>query len=105
MVVMALDHVRSFFSDAYAYDPTDLTQTNAALFFTRWITHFCAPVFVFLAGTGAFLSISRGKSKQDVARFLLSRGIWLVVLDLFVVHALGWWFNVDYGLLYGDVLW
>lgn len=105
MVIMALDHVRFFFSDAYAFDPTDLTRTNAPLFLTRWITHFCAPVFVFLAGTGASLSASRGKTKKELAGFLLSRGLWLVFLDLFVVHTFGWWFNVDYHLLYGDVLW
>ena len=105
MIVMALDHTRDFFSNAYAFDPVDLSQTNGALFFTRWITHFCAPVFVFLAGTGAFLSVSRGKTRNGLARFLLSRGLWLVMLDLFVVHTFGWWFNVDYHLLYGDVLW
>ncbi len=105
MVIMALDHVRDFFSNAYAFDPTDLTQTNAGLFFTRWITHFCAPVFVFLAGTGAFLSTSRGKTKKELAGFLLTRGLWLVFLDLFFVHTFGWWFNFDYHLLYGDVLW
>lgn len=105
MVVMALDHVRDYFSNAYFFEPTDLTQTNAALFFTRWITHFCAPVFVFLAGTGSFLSASRGKTKKDLSGFLLSRGLWLVFLDLFVVHTFGWWFNFDYHLLYGDVLW
>src|SRR6185503_12567905 len=105
MVIMALDHVRDFFSNAYSFDPTDLTQTNAALFFTRWITHFCAPVFVFLAGTGAFLSASRGKTKKALAGFLLLRGLWLVLLDLFFVHTFGWWFNFDYHLLYGDVLW
>jgi len=105
MVIMALDHVRDFFSNAQSFDPTDLTKTNAALFLTRWITHFCAPVFVFLAGTGAFLSKSRGRTTHDLAFFLLSRGLWLVVLDLFVVHTFGWWFNFDYHLLYGDVLW
>jgi uncharacterized membrane protein len=105
MIIMALDHVRDFFSNAYSFDPTDLTQTNAALFFTRWITHFCAPVFVFLAGTGAFLSASRGKTRRELAGFLLSRGLWLVFLDLFFVHTFGWWFNFDYHLLYGDVLW
>jgi uncharacterized membrane protein len=105
MVLMALDHVRDFFSNAYFFEPTDLTQTNPALFFTRWITHFCAPVFVFLAGTGAFLSAARGKTKKELAVFLLARGLWLVFLDLFVVHTFGWWFNFDYHLLYGDVLW
>ncbi|HET7872338.1 MAG TPA: heparan-alpha-glucosaminide N-acetyltransferase domain-containing protein [Terriglobales bacterium] len=105
MALMALDHVRDYFSNAYFFEPTDLTQTNAALFFTRWITHLCAPVFVFLAGTGAFLSASRGKTKKGLAGFLLTRGLWLVFLDLFAVHTLGWWFNFDYHLLYGDVLW
>jgi uncharacterized membrane protein len=105
MVIMALDHVRFFFTNAYAFEPTDLTQTNGGLFFTRWITHFCAPIFVFLAGTGAFLSTSRGKTERDLATFLLSRGLWLVFLDLFAVHTFGWWFNFDYHLLYGDVLW
>ena len=105
MVIMALDHVRIFFSDAYSFEPTDLTRTNATLFLTRWITHFCAPVFVFLAGTSAFLSTSRGKTRKNLAGFLLTRGLWLVFLDLFLVHTFGWWFNFDYRLLYGDVLW
>src|SRR6267154_2769744 len=104
MVVMALDHVRDFFTNVH-FNPLDLTQTSAPLFLTRWITHFCAPLFVFLAGTGAFLSTSRGKTKKELAGFLLTRGLWLVFLDLFFVHTFGWWFNFDYHLLYGDVLW
>lgn len=106
MVLMALDHVRDFFNhDALLFEPTDLGQTNAALFFTRWITHFCAPGFFFLAGTSASLSFGRGKSKNDLARFLVSRGLWLVFLELTVVWCLGWAFNFDYhvrGLL---VIW
>src|SRR5213592_1411261 len=105
MVIMALDHTRDFFSKDLAFDPTDLDRTYPALFLTRWITHFCAPVFVFLAGTGAFLSTSRGKTRTELAGFLLSRGLWLVFIDLFFVHTFGWWFNFDYHLLYGDVLW
>jgi uncharacterized membrane protein len=104
MVIMALDHVRDFFHhDALIFDPTDLTKTNAALFFTRWITHFCAPVFVLLAGTGAFLSASRGRTKAELSRFLLTRGLWLIVLELTVVD-LGWTFSLDTQFI-GQIIW
>src|SRR5688572_24881157 len=81
MVIMALDHTRGFFSKA-GFDPTDLDKTFPALFLTRWITHYCAPVFIFLAGTGAFLSATRGKSTKELSWFLLTRGLWLVLLEL-----------------------
>jgi len=95
MVIMMLDHTRDFVHrDAYLFDPTDLTKTNAALFFTRWITHFCAPVFVFLAGTGAYLQVARGKSKKELSRFLVTRGFWLVVLE-FTLVRFGATFSLD----------
>lgn len=103
MVLMALDHVRDYFSDV-RFDPTDLEHTNPALFFTRWITHYCAPVFVFLSGTSAFLSLQKGKTKAEAARFLLLRGLWLVLLEVTVVR-LGWQFNIDYHFTVLQVIW
>src|SRR5437879_13245490 len=76
MVIMMLDHTRDFVhSGALLFDPTDLTKTTPAIFFTRWITHFCAPVFVFLAGTGAYLQFARGNRKNDLSIFILCRGV------------------------------
>src|SRR6266568_8749985 len=80
MVIMALDHTRGFFTNVTFY-PLDLDKTNVLLFLTRWITHFCAPVFVFLAGTGAYLQFARGKSKSELSPFLITRGLWLIVLE------------------------
>ncbi len=91
MAFMALDHFRNGFSNAFAVSPTDLSQAGAALFLTRWITHFCAPVFVLLAGTGAFLALVRGKTRQQLAWFLLTRGLGLLVLELAVTGHLGYW--------------
>ena len=99
MVVMMLDHTRDFVhSAAYQFDPTDLSRTNVALFLTRWIMHYCAPIFVFLAGTGAYLQFARGKSKKDLSRFLITRGLWLIVLE-FTLVRLGATFSVDYRFL------
>src|SRR5437879_12898556 len=70
MVIMMLDHTRDFIhSGALLFDPLDLSKTTVSLFLTRWITHFCAPIFVFLAGTGAYLRYARGSSKRELSRF------------------------------------
>jgi uncharacterized membrane protein len=95
MVIMMLDHTRDFVHNAaLRFDPLDLTQTNTLLFLTRWITHYCAPTFVFLAGTGAYLQFARGKSKSEMSRFLVTRGLWLIVLE-FTVVRLFCFFSVD----------
>jgi uncharacterized membrane protein len=96
MVIMMLDHTRDFVhSGGFLFDPTDLTKTTTAVFFTRWITHFCAPAFVFLAGTGAYLQFARGKTKRELSKFLATRGLWLIVLELTVVR-MGVFFSFDY---------
>ena len=106
MIVMALDHVRDFLhSGAQHFDPTDVTQTTLPLFFTRWITHFCAPTFMFLAGASAYLQTRRGKSKRDVAGFLIVRGLWLVFLELTWVLCFGWKMNFAYDQIFFWVIW
>jgi uncharacterized membrane protein len=87
MIIMALDHTRDFFhAAATSFSPTDLTHTYPFLFFTRWITHLCAPVFTFTAGLGAFLWLQRDRTKAQLSRFLLTRGIWLIILELTVMR-------------------
>ena len=103
MVLMALDHVRWFFSDA-GFSPTDLTHTTSALFLTRWITHLCAPAFVFLSGTSAFLSARQGLSRPQLTIRLFTRGLWLVLLEVTAVH-LAWTFNLDYSRMGLGVFW
>jgi uncharacterized membrane protein len=103
IVLMALDHVRYYLSDA-RFDPTDPARTTAALFATRWITHLCAPVFMWLAGVGARLSLGRGRDPGSLSRFLFTRGLWLVFLELTVARA-AWQFNLDYAYSAALVLW
>ncbi|MEP7376445.1 MAG: heparan-alpha-glucosaminide N-acetyltransferase domain-containing protein [Chitinophagaceae bacterium] len=104
IIIMALDHVRDYFhAGNFLYEPNDMSQTNGAVFFTRWITHFCAPVFVFLAGTSAFL-VGERKTKKELSAFLLKRGIWLMLLEV-VVITFAWTFNPAYIIFRLQVIW
>ena len=103
MILMALDHTRDFFG-LPGQNPTDLASASAALFLTRWITHFCAPVFFLLTGTGSYLSLRR-RSRAELAGFLLTRGLWLIFLDLVVARCLAYQFNFDYRVTMLLVLW
>jgi uncharacterized membrane protein len=94
MVLMALDHVRDFFSDRLYLDPVDLDTTTPGIFLTRWVTHFCAPTFIFLAGTAAFLSGTRGKSTPALSWFLFTRGLWLAFFEV-TINRMMWMFNYD----------
>lgn len=104
MVVMALDHVRDYFHlGAMNYDPVNMDTTTPALFFTRFITHYCAPIFVFLAGTSAFLYGSK-KSKAQLAKFLMSRGLWLIIVEIIIMDFL-WWFDITFSFINLQVIW
>ncbi len=104
MIIMALDHTRDYFNaDAFIYDPLDLQKTTVLLFFTRWITHFCAPVFVLLAGTSAFISGQR-KTKKELSVFLVKRGLWLIFLELTIVNF-SWFFNIHFTFILLAVIW
>jgi uncharacterized membrane protein len=104
MVLMALDHTRDFFTNV-PFNPLNLGQTSIPLFLTRWITHFCAPLFVFLSGASAFLYLARGKTTGDLSRFLITRGLWLIVLEITVIHWFGWSFSLDLRSVGGGVIW
>src|SRR5215212_1923815 len=85
MIIMALDHTRDFFhTPAFTDDPLNLATTTPWLYFTRWITHFCAPVFVFLTGASAYFQSLR-KSKKELSLFLIKRGIWLILVEIFIM--------------------
>jgi uncharacterized membrane protein len=112
MVIMALDHVRDFIykpavqtgdASAVAMDPTNLATTTPILFFTRWITHFCAPIFVFLAGVSIFM-MSQKRSKKDLSLFLLKRGLFLVLVEIIII-TFGWRFDPLYHVIILQVIW
>lgn len=106
MVIMLLDHTREYVhADAFRFSPTDLTKTNVLLFFTRWVTHLCAPTFVLLAGTSVYLQRLRGNSRGALSLFLLTRGFWLIALE-FTIVRFAMLFNVDYTFLgLAEVIW
>jgi uncharacterized membrane protein len=103
MVIMALDHARDFLAIP-GLNPTNLATTTVPLFFTRWITHLCAPTFFLLTGTGARLALRR-RSTTGLARFLLTRGLWLIFLELVLLRGLAWQINFDYRLTMLVILW
>jgi uncharacterized membrane protein len=104
MVIMLLDHVRDYFHiGANTGDPLDLSTTTAALFFTRWITHFCAPIFVFLSGVSAYLQTKKYSRKQ-LAGFLIKRGLWLIAVEWSLV-AFAWTFNPQFNFIPFQVIW
>lgn len=104
MVLMALDHVRDYFHlAAHSGDPLDLETTTPALFFTRWITHFCAPVFVFLSGTSIYLQSLR-KTRRELGSFVLKRGLWLILMEWTLI-AFAWTFNPFFNVLPLQVIW
>ncbi|MEP6622217.1 MAG: heparan-alpha-glucosaminide N-acetyltransferase domain-containing protein [bacterium] len=102
MIIMALDHTRDFFGNA-AVSPTNLAQASVALFFTRWVTNICAPVFFLLTGAGSYLSLRR-RTRPELSRFLVTRGLWLILIELTLMRFL-LQFNVDYRVTLLTVLW
>jgi len=105
IILMTLDHVRMYFGQGTLWaEPTNLDTTTPLLFLTRWITHFCAPVFIFLAGTSASLSGARLQSTRQLSRYLLKRGLWLVFLELVIVN-LGWTFDTTFSFRFLQVIW
>jgi uncharacterized membrane protein len=104
MIIMALDHTRDFFhTTAWTDQPLNLETTTPLLYFTRWITHLCAPNFVFLAGVSVYFQRLR-KSKKQLSGFLITRGLWLVFVEIFIVN-LEFSFNIQFGFIALQVIW
>ena len=106
IILMVLDHVRMYFGQGSWYaDPTDLATTTPLLFLTRWITHFSAPIFIFLAGTSAFLYGSRRQQKaRQLSRYLFTRGVWLIFVEIAIVNF-GWTFDIHFSFHIIQVIW
>jgi uncharacterized membrane protein len=105
IILMALDHVRMYFGEgSWFADPTNLTTTTTLLFLTRWITHFCAPVFIFLAGTSAALYGSRLQNTRHLFNYLFTRGLWMIFLELVIVNF-GWTFDITFSFRFLQVIW
>lgn len=103
IVLMVLDHVRDYLhAPAFVFNPTDLTQTTALLFMTRWVTHLCAPTFVFLSGVSIFMQRCNGKAPGELSTFLLTRGLWLIFLEFTVI---GFGFNMGPPFAFIQVIW
>lgn len=103
MVIMALDHVRDLIhANPLGQNPTDMATTTPALFMTRWITHLCAPTFVFLSGTSAYLSM-RGHNFEENRWFLFTRGLWLVFFN-FTINNLAIFFDIHFSILFSQVI-
>ena len=104
MVIMALDHVRDYFhKGALLYDPVNMETTYPLLFFTRFITHYCAPIFIFLAGTSAFLYGAK-KTKKELSKFLFTRGLWLVFIEIVVINF-AFMFDITFSFINLQVIW
>jgi uncharacterized membrane protein len=104
MIIMALDHTRDFFHyNGLNEDATNMQTTTPILFFTRWITHFCAPTFVFLAGSSAWFQSLR-KTKSELSSFLIKRGLWLVLVEIFILNF-AFSFDPSYGLVALQTIW
>lgn len=104
MIIMALDHIRDLLhTTALTQDPTNLETTTAGLFMTRWITHLCAPTFVFLSGTSAFISLRNNPDIQAGRKFMVSRGLWLILLE-FTVITFGLWADIQFRMMVFQVI-
>lgn len=104
MILMALDHTRDYFHmDAMYFDPVDPERSNYFIFLTRWITHYCAPAFCLLAGTSIFL-VGRRMNKKDLSVFLLKRGVWLMLVEIFIVDF-AWMFDIGFSSILLGVIW